>query len=214
MENPFDYFEEIYCINLDHRVDRWENAQKEFSKVGILDRVKRFSAIKLDDGRIGLIKSNLEIIKNAKKNNLENVLIFEDDVRFVSDDTLKILDLAIKQTKQLKINWQLFYLGANTHTKLIKIAPNLISLNNAFATHSLAYHKSIYNKYIDYAENIKQIKKHTDILDVWMASEIQSKYVALMVNPLLTTQMNSYSDIEGRVVNYDFIEERFKNNIS
>lgn len=212
--NPFDYFEEIYCINLDHRVDRWENAQKEFSKVGILDRVKRFSAIKLDDGRIGLIKSNLEIIKNAKKNNLENVLIFEDDVRFVSDDTLKILDLAIKQTKQLKINWQLFYLGANTHTKLTKVTPNLIALNNAFATHSLAYHKSIYDKYIDYAENIKQIKKHTDILDVWMASEIQSKYVALMVNPLLTTQMNSYSDIEGRVVNYDFIEERFKNNIS
>lgn len=33
MENPFDYFQEIYCINLDHRIDRWENAQKEFSKV-------------------------------------------------------------------------------------------------------------------------------------------------------------------------------------
>lgn len=44
MKNPFDYFDKIYCINLDSRPDRWELAQKEFKKIGILDRVERFSA--------------------------------------------------------------------------------------------------------------------------------------------------------------------------
>ena len=43
MKNPFDYFDKIYCINLDSRY-RWELAQKEFKKVGILGRVERFSA--------------------------------------------------------------------------------------------------------------------------------------------------------------------------
>ena len=45
MKNPFDYFDKIFCINLDSRPDRWESVQKEFDKVGILDRVERFSAL-------------------------------------------------------------------------------------------------------------------------------------------------------------------------
>ena len=63
--NPFDFFEEIYCINLDHRTDRWKLAQEEFDQLGILGKVQRFSAIKHDDGRVGVIKSNLEIVKMA-----------------------------------------------------------------------------------------------------------------------------------------------------
>ena len=27
MKNPFDFFDEIYCINLDHRTDRWKDVQ-------------------------------------------------------------------------------------------------------------------------------------------------------------------------------------------
>lgn len=34
-----------------------------------------------------------------------------------------------------------------------------------------------------------------------------------MTYPMMTTQMNSYSDIEKRNVDYSFIEERYKNNI-
>ena len=30
-------FDKIYCINLDHRVDRWESAKQELSKYNILD---------------------------------------------------------------------------------------------------------------------------------------------------------------------------------
>ena len=35
MNNPFEYFSEIYCINLDERTDRLEHAMNEFSKAGI-----------------------------------------------------------------------------------------------------------------------------------------------------------------------------------
>ena len=42
-EEAFDYFDKIFCINLDSRPDRWELAQSEFDKVGILDRVERVS---------------------------------------------------------------------------------------------------------------------------------------------------------------------------
>lgn len=209
--NPFDYFEEIWCINLDTRVDRWEHAQEEFKKVGILDRVQRFSAIKHADGRIGLIKSNLEIIKSAKQRKLNNILIFEDDFEFLVDNPLEILQKSIDQAKDIK--WHLFYLGANTHQKLIKFKPNLILLKAAFATHSLAYSKLAYEAFIDKYEKLKEIKFHNDILDVFCATYYQEKHIALMVNPMMTTQMNSFSDIEGNFVDYSFIEERYKNNI-
>ncbi len=209
--NSFDFFDEIYCINLDHRTDRWEHAQKEFEKVGILDRVKRFSAIKEDDGRLGIIKSNLAIVKMAKSKGLNNVLVFEDDVKFIVDDPEKHLKNAISQIGNL--DWALFYLGANTHTKLIKIKPNLILLKNAYSVHSMAYNKKIYDKIIRKYSKIKVVKKHKNINDVYLAEKIQSKYICLMVNPMLTTQISDYSDIEKRLVNQSYIEERFKKNI-
>lgn len=210
--NPFDFFEEIFCINIDRRTDRWKSCQKEFEKIGILDRVQRFSAIEHEDGRIGVIKSNLEIVKIAKDKGLKNVLVFEDDVKFFDDvPVLEILEKSLSQINKMK--WSLFYLGANTHKKLQKINENLILLKDSFAVHSMAYNYLVYDKFISYASKVDKIKNTNDILDVWLANEVQRKYTCLMTNPMLTTQRESYSDIENKVVNYDFIEKRFKKNI-
>jgi len=211
MENPFDFFEEIYCINLDHRKDRWKESLVEFEKLGIKDKVQRFSAVSRTDGRIGVIKSNLEIVKMAKKKGHKNVLVFEDDVKFVNNP-IENLSLAIEQLKDK--DWELFYLGANTHEKLIKIEPNLIRLRNAFSVHAMAYNQSIYNKFINYGNSVgEKLVHHLYILDVWLSSVVQTNNKSYMVNPLIATQRESYSDIEKQVVKQDYIEERFKNNI-
>jgi hypothetical protein len=79
--NYFDYFEVIYCINLDCRNDRWEAVQREFAKVGILDRVIRFSAVETpENGHLGCRLSHRAIIQRAKDEGWKNVLVFEDDV--------------------------------------------------------------------------------------------------------------------------------------
>ena len=211
MDNPFDFFEEIYCINLDHRTDRWGHAQEEFEKLGIKDRVKRFSAIKHNDGRIGLIKSNLKIVKDVKKRNLKNVLIFEDDVKILwKNNPMETLSAALSQ---LNSDWDMFYLGANTHRKLIKINKNLILLKFAYATQSISFNSKVYDKFIEYAENTNQITNMAQILDVWISRNIQETGKVYMTNPMITTQLDSFSDIENRVVNYGYIEQRFNNNI-
>lgn len=210
-KDPFDFFDKIFCINLDERTDRWERSKNEFEKIGILDKIERFSAIKEKDGRLGIIKSNLEIVKYAKDNNLDNVLVFEDDVKFVVDDVKKHLFNSINQIGNMK--WSLFYLGANTHSKLIKLKTNLILLKNSYAVHAMAYNKIVYDKFIKKYENMNEIINFDDILDVYLAKEIQEKEICLMTNPLLATQRNDYSNIENRDVNYNFIEERFKKNI-
>lgn len=211
MNNPFDYFDEIHCINLDERTDRWDDIQKEFDKAGIRDRVIRFPAIKDPDGRIGVIKSNLTIVKSALERGLNNVLIFEDDMIFIKDNPNKYLELAIKETEG--IDWSLFFLGANTHTRLHKLKPHLVLLKNAFACHAYALNKNIFIPFINKFDGMNQIRSHGDILDVYIAQEIQAKKTCLLVNPMLCTQKSDYSDIEKREVNQGYIEQRFKNNI-
>jgi len=207
--NPFDYFREIYCINLDRRFDRWDKVQKEFEKVGILDRVQRVSGEVHKDGRIGLIKSFLKIFKDVKERNVENVLIFEDDVSFINNP-VENLKKAIEQVGNFQ--WYLFYLGANTHEKCNIIRPNLILLRNAFSAHAVAYNNKIYDQIIERFEKTNEIKSQYDINDVFFCTEIQNKKTSFCVNPIIATQIPSYSDLEKKFVDYSFIIERFKNN--
>jgi len=207
----WDYFAEIYCINLDRRQDRWELVQKEFESVGVLDRVKRVSAVDNPDGRIGLIKSFLKIFQDVKERNVENVLIFEDDVHFIQENKpIEILEKAISQVGN--IEWSLFYLGANTHERCNIFRPNLILLRNAFSAHAVAYSRKTYNQIINKFENTNQIKSINDINDVFFCNEIQNKRTSFLVNPMIATQIPSFSDLEKKFVNYSFIEERFVNN--
>ncbi|MEI6710981.1 MAG: glycosyltransferase family 25 protein [bacterium] len=104
MKDFFSHFEAIYCINLDRRTDRWEVAQKEFKKAGILDRVIRFSAFETPKkGAAGCLLSHRTIVQIAKERGWENVLVFEDDIEFIDIDfPVNFLELPAK--------WNLFYL--------------------------------------------------------------------------------------------------------
>jgi len=207
MQKVFDFFDAVFCINLNKRKDRWKLAQEEFDDIGILEQVKRFSAIEKKDGRLGVIKSHLEIIKYAKNNNLNNVLVFEDDVVFLDNNFQKSLQNAISQ---LPLNWDLFYLGANLHVPLDNYSENLVKLKNGFAAHAITYNKNIFDNFIQKYDALSKIVLYTDILDVWLADYIQNRNNSYLVKPLLATQRNSYSDIEKYNVNYSFIEERYK----
>lgn len=107
--NSFDYFDEIYCINLDKRTSRWELTQQEFKKLGILDRVKRFSAIDNLGGKRGCFESHMKIIHMAKEKNLRNVFIFEDDVAVLPCYSHGKFEKSINYLKQQ--TWEFFYMG-------------------------------------------------------------------------------------------------------
>jgi hypothetical protein len=210
MSDPFGFFDEIYCINLDHRTDRWEHAQNEFRSMDISDRVKRFSAIKEEDGRLGIIKSNLSILKTAKEKGFKNVLIFEDDVKFLCHESL-LQEALVELVRQGP--WGLFYLGGNVPQKVKRISNRLIEARNVYGVHAMAYHSWIFDSVIKKYEGMNAVSSWYDILDVFFVHEIQTKYPCFLMFPLMATQMESYSDIEKRLMNQSYIEERFKENV-
>ena len=195
----WDFFEEIYCINLDERTDRWEHAKLEFEKVELADKVRRFSAIKDIDGSYGLIKSNLSIIEDVNSRNIKNVLIFEDDVNFIND-TIEILTKSLEQLG--KNNWSLFYLGGVMHEKCKLLSSNLVLINKAGAAHAVAYNKNVYKKIIEKYKNLDRIRDIEDVYDVFLYNNIQKTHISLMTNPMIAIQYPSYSNLVNGYVDY------------
>ena len=158
MPNPaFDYFEKIFCINLDHRPERWEQSLEVFRRVGIDDRVERLSG---KQGHIpgwesidGCALSHLSAIHYAKEHNLQNVLVFEDDVILERDN---LDDLPELIGTLADFDWKLFYFGANIEIDLgrkMGIKVPAVSVNDYLyrvdvpvsTAHAIAYHHSAYD---------------------------------------------------------------------
>jgi len=77
----------IFYINLDHRIERGEKLKKHLLDYGALEKnITRIPAIHdINNGHIGCAKSHKKALILAKKQNLENVLILEDDAFFFCD---------------------------------------------------------------------------------------------------------------------------------
>ncbi len=162
MANPFSCFDAIYCINLDAATIRWAEMQKRFKKLGIFDRVRRFSAIHtLESHHVGCALSHRAIIEKAEKYNFKNVLVFEDDAIFLDN----ILDLLKKSIKDLKTkSWNIFYLGGHRHGRRFKKAEGCKNLlypcMDLTGTQAVAYNHTIYKKILkDAPSDIEEIKE-------------------------------------------------------
>ncbi len=169
-----DFFDEIYCINLDNRVDRWNSAQEAFKKLGIDDKVKRFSAIECRSnlsrqkiakdyynielhgklfsrkfpihGAVGCATSHIEILKIAKSKDLKNVLVFEDDIKILDDYDKNSL-LVLNELQNFSKPWELLYLGWEYDGKPRKTKKSLSKSNRGFKKFGLRTTRAIaYNK--------------------------------------------------------------------
>jgi len=94
-----NYFDQVYCLNLDRRIDRMKKMQKRFDHFNI--EFKRFSAVdgksmsnaeyakyklyrkKLSKAELACTISHKKIYEDALEKGYERILVFEDDARFL-----------------------------------------------------------------------------------------------------------------------------------
>ena len=143
LTNYWDYFDKIYCISLDERSDRREEAKTQFEKTGLLEYVE-FHIVKKHpyDSEEGIYESHMACIKNGLLAGAGNIVIFEDDVLFdgVSPKSLKQCIDFMRETS----DWKAFFFGClvsgsrRTHSKgVLKIKYRSLThayvLNRSFA---------------------------------------------------------------------------------
>jgi len=157
-----DYFDHIYCLNLDRRKDKWLKVKERFDKLKI--KVERFSGIdgnnlsenelkkynKINKSEIGCMLSHYNIINDAKKNNYEKILVFEDDIIFIENFHIHF------ENKISKLNnWKLLYLGASQwQWNNIEFIKDFYYTNNSDGIFALAIHKSMYDEILATANDV------------------------------------------------------------
>lgn len=199
-----DLFKNIYCINLDSRTDKWEQAQTEF-KTHNIDGVKRFSAIKgnpdnlptkLLPGEVGCLLSHLQIIKEAKEKNLDNIVVFEDDIIFHKEFN----SLFNEFIKQVPADWNMIYFAGNHQGPTQKIMPNIMRLSYTFTTHAYIMKNTMFDRVIS------EIPKLERQVDVYYAL-FHRFYPTYCFLPHLIFQRPGISDIHNVYSDYSFLHK-------
>lgn len=177
------YFDKIYCLNLDRRVDRIENMKLKLNKLKI--EFTRFSAI---DGNtinmnnfdltnykssnkaenfkyeVACILSHIEIIKDAKKNEYSRILILEDDCLISSE-----IHNHIQKLSEIE-DWKLLYLGSSQYNWNVENFDNdFFYSKDSLGTFAYAIDSSIYDEMIDSLSNFETTLDNS-------ISKIQLKY--------------------------------------
>ena len=146
-DSPFDFFEAIYCINQDSQSARWQVMEKQFEKLGICYRVRRFRAVQRE-GTAGAryTLSHRAIVEEASGQGYNNVLVFEDDTLFY-EDALEHLANAVSELKHQ--DWQVFYLGDTDSDQCHHELDGCRYLKRPIdvtCTYAIAYHSFYYDK--------------------------------------------------------------------
>ena len=209
-----EFFDKIYCINLDRRQDRWDECCLIFKNMNL--NVERFSAFdgnllnlgydKVYTSEIACGISHVKILKSAIADNLKNVLILEDDVLF-SDN---LLDIFEKVTTELPEDWDILFLGGNHVGGASKTSENLARVYNTYTTHCYAINskcfQTIYDHIackIEYVLNCGYKLNECIAVDYCMA-QLHRTLNVYSVFPNIAWQRESYSDIQQGVQNYDY----------
>jgi GR25 family glycosyltransferase involved in LPS biosynthesis len=226
-DNPFDKFDKIYYLNLDSREDRKNRIEDHFNKFKIKaeripgtivtpEQVTRYNeGMVLDEynlglapARIGCAATQLKAVQAAKDANAKNVLIFEDDA-FIFEEHIEALKEALKELEYLP-KWDMLFLGANVLAPIHQIAPHVGKLTGAYCAHAYVVNAHFFDKILEY--KFEQFKAYDEYLFNEMRNPNYNIYAIL---PIVATQYESYSNIEGKDVNYrDVLVNSYKDNIN
>jgi len=200
-----DFFDHIYCINLDRREDRWAESLKEFEKHGV-QNVERFAAVdgltiprdgysdNMKPGDIGSLLTHQSLFRDASEKGYENFLLLEDDIQFV-ENFQERFSVAIQDVPD---NWQIFYLGGNhAWGASIRITENIAIANRTLATHAISFKKEIYESILNQLNN-------NEPNDVTYANNLY-KYNSYICHPPLAWQRPSWSDLENSYADHWFL---------
>jgi glycosyl transferase family 25 len=191
-----------FYINLETRPDRKEHVEKQMELIGI--KATRFNAIRLKNGALGCSMSHLKILENAKKNNLDHVLIVEDDILFTKPD---IFVIQVNKFLSNHSDFDVVLVAGNNMPPYTEIDDVCIQVIQCQTTTGYLVQKHYFDTLIaNFREGIQKLMiepyRHTlyAIDKYWFSLQKKDKWY--LITPLTVTQREDYSDIEQRTTNY------------
>ena len=195
----------VFYINLEHRVDRKEHVEAQLLKIG-LKNFQRFNAVKMENGAVGCSMSHLKILQKALKDGLDHVLIVEDDIEFLDAELFRSqLDNFLQ--KQNSRSWDVVLLAGNNMPPYQKVDETCVKVTRCQTTTGYLVNghyieKLMNNVKMGLTNLIQEPKNHLKYaIDMhWFVLQELDNW--FLITPLTVVQREDYSDIEKRVINY------------
>ena len=207
-----ELFPLITYINLDSRQDRNLLAKKEFKKIGIeplriSGTVVNVPNNKMASGVLGCTLSHIRCLEMALEKK-QNIFIFEDDIKFVpSNETKTILDECCEELNE--IDWDMFYIAANVLKPIYQETKHLGRLTHAQSTVAYGANYKFIEKLLSYIPRNQIIP-----IDLVYTNSVVLHHNCFISIPMLGVQRDSFSDIEGKQVQYEsYLEKRYDANL-
>jgi glycosyl transferase family 25 len=195
----------VFYINLESRTDRKQFFENQMKMIGFPAR--RFNAVKHNFGALGCSLSHLALLRYAKTNNLDHILIMEDDIMFLNPQMfINNLNNLLSNHKDFDV---LLIAGNNmgTYTRLDNFC---VKITKCQTTTGYIVKKHYYDKLIENVEiginNLilnNALTNSFAIDQYWGSLQLADKWYLL--TPLTVSQKPDYSDIEKRFINYNLI---------
>jgi glycosyl transferase family 25 len=180
----FTFSMKALCLNLDKRPDRWLLAQKEFAEQGLT--VERFAAINHEIPMMSFNLSQQAMLRTVT----ENTMIFEDDVKFVSDKLNTVLSTAPD-------DWDILYLGANVMDNLKHHSGHWWRLKEAWTTHAIIYTPKAAQWILE-----RFYPETSQPYDDFLREYVQPNLNCYICKPYICTQRPDFSDLWNTHADY------------
>jgi len=211
-----EFFDGIFCVNLDTRPDRWRYIRAHLNSFGLDRALRRFPAVDIRKdpqilqhekllrdnfsllGMCGCMLSHRRIVELAKAENLRNVLVFEDDVKILDGNIASLSDSLADLSE---LDWDIFYLGATYLFELKRAGDFLVrAANGAYATHAIAYNHTIYDQILsnlpaNFEEYLASDAFAVNAFDKWLQAGPFDRDKFYGTNPIMVVQGLQESDI-------------------
>ena len=207
-----DIFDNVYCINLERRPDRWEQFKKLWDPMEV--KIERFLGVDSENlnyaddsyrtdyhhniASISCALSHIQVLERALYCKQKEILVLEDDAQPCAD----FLEKFKVAYNELPENYNFCYIGGTNMT-----APKNFSEHLGIATSTKS--TVAYCIKTDFAPLlIKNIKHNIDNFAVDEIYEnMQSKNDFYVCSPRLMHQYESYSDIVKSNVYYHWMRD-------
>tara|TARA_B100001059_G_scaffold182309_1_gene183486 strand:+ start:11257 stop:11952 length:696 start_codon:yes stop_codon:yes gene_type:complete len=204
-----DKIKHTMFINLDNRKDRLVHVTKQLKSIGLNDdKFSRFPAVNLPNGRLGCSMSHLKCIQTAKQRRWENVFICEDDITFTKPELFTQQVEKFFNSDKVK-NWDVCIVAGNNVPPYEKVDDFCIKVSHCQTTTGYIVNENYYDTLIqNYREGIKRLIEnperhvHYAIDKHWITLQRKDKW--FLIVPASVIQMEDFSDIEQKVVNYNW----------
>ncbi len=198
--------ENICYINLVNRQDRKTHVLRELGKLGITEAT-RIDAIKHTHGALGCTKSHIIALELAKERRLPSIFICEDDITFLNPN---LLLQNLRLFEETVSDWDVLIIGGNNNQPYQQLADFYCKVTNCQTTTGYIVKAHYYDTLIlNFSQSAIELEKDPTSggqysIDIyWKILQVRDLWY--MITPPSVIQFENYSDIGGRVLNYDHL---------